>query len=123
MIRNLAAQRKTMTQKNSRLNKPWPPPQTQFRKGESRNPSGRPKKARRLTQDILIEKLSKMVPTVENGTMRKLTARQAMIRARVEQGLKGNVNAIAFVLRLARGTGQEKPEVIFEITGLYGPDD
>jgi hypothetical protein len=78
---------------------------------------------KKLTRDLLLEKLNKPVPIGEKGRIQKLTGRRAMVRARSEQGLKGNVNAIAWLLRLARDTGREKPEVVFEIIGLFGPDD
>src|ERR1700682_2839963 len=69
-----------------------PPRHTQFRKGTSGNPKGRPREAKNLAA-VLEEALAEKVPIVENGRGRKNTKRSAMIKQLVNKAASGDLRA------------------------------
>lgn len=69
-----------------------PPRHTQFRKGTSGNPKGRPREAKNLAV-VLEEALAEKVPIVENGRRRKITKRNAMIKQLVNKAASGDLRA------------------------------
>jgi uncharacterized protein DUF5681 len=69
-----------------------PPRHTQFRKGTSGNPKGRPREAKNLAA-VLEEALAEKVPIVENGRRRKITKRSAMIKQLVNKAASGDLRA------------------------------
>src|ERR1700728_4222742 len=69
-----------------------PPRNTQFRKGVSGNPKGRPKKALDFDDELLRE--SKMFITInENGRRRRISKHSAVIKQMLIQAAKGNIPA------------------------------
>lgn len=70
-----------------------PPKATQFKKGQSGNPKGRPKKANRSNQTILMDILEQQISTGLSGQKKKMQIREAIIRARVQKALKGDLRA------------------------------
>ncbi|NNL18619.1 MAG: hypothetical protein HKP37_07760 [Boseongicola sp.] len=84
-----------------------PPKETQFKKGESANPNGRPKGSRNFNTDL--EKvLNTMVTVSENGHPRKVSSQQAALMRLREKALKGDVRAIDRLLELAQKHAAEK---------------
>lgn len=77
-----------------------PPKHTQFKKGQSGNPRGRPKRSDdkhflELFEDVLTQAIS-----VKQGECTKvMQAREAVFHALVSQSLKGNVTASKIVLQ------------------------
>src|SRR5713226_854534 len=69
-----------------------PPRPTQFRKGTSGNPKGRPREAKNLAV-VLEEALAEKVAIVENGRRRKITKRSAMIKQLVNKAASGDLRA------------------------------
>lgn len=65
-----------------------PPKATQFKKGASGNPRGRPKKVRSVGA-ILREALSRKISVQENGATRKVLALDVIIRRLVNDAARG----------------------------------
>src|SRR4051812_23713755 len=70
-----------------------PPKQTQFTKGRSGNPSGRPKGSQNLAT-VMEKTMRQRVKVTENGRERYLTKFEAIILQLGNKALKGEVNAI-----------------------------
>jgi hypothetical protein len=81
-----------------------PPKETQFKKGRSGNPGGRPKRptdAAGIFREILSEPL-----TIREGESDlKMSAEEAVMYAQVRKAMQGNVSAFDAVLKLARSYG------------------
>jgi hypothetical protein len=79
-----------------------PPSHTQFKKGQSGNPDGRPKKVKRPLSlaDELLAIFLKPIIVNENGHRTKITKRQAMLIQLVNKALHGDLKALAMILRI-----------------------
>jgi hypothetical protein len=84
-----------------------PPKSSQFQKGRSGNPNGRPRGTRNFFTD-LEEVLSKKVTVVENGKKKKTSAQMATIQRLCEKALMGDQRSIALLLSLAEQLANEK---------------
>lgn len=74
-----------------------PPDHTKFKKGESGNPSGRPKGTTKVEQ--IIKKLEKQkVWVTENGTKKKMTKIELVVSALFSKASKGDVQAAKLLL-------------------------
>src|SRR3954464_13252669 len=82
-----------------------PPVHSQFKPGESGNPSGRTKGSQNiktLFNKILSEEIS-----LRDGTdVKRITKAEAVVRGVVVGALKGDARNMALLLRLAEQTGQ-----------------
>ncbi len=67
-----------------------PPKQTQFKKGQSGNPKGRPRKSKNMTT-VLTEVMAQTVTIKQNGKHRRVPLREAWAYKIGEAALKGNV--------------------------------
>ena len=76
-----------------------PPRATQFRKGQSGNPKGRPKQARGLRQ-LVATALAQQITIREGGRTSQVSKREALILSLITKGIKGDIRAAAQVLRL-----------------------
>lgn len=74
-----------------------PPRQSQFKKGRSGNPKGRPSGAKNLST-LLSEALNEPVIVAENGRHRKITKRQAAFKQLVNEAAKGNWRALKLLV-------------------------
>lgn len=98
-----------------------PPKSTQFRKGQSGNPNGRPKGRRNGPPFDAV--LSQMVTIRENGKDRRVTAAEAFLLQLAKEGLEGDARAASQTLEMieraknARGDGIV-PQVINVRFGL-----
>jgi hypothetical protein len=80
-----------------KVGKGRPPQWTRWKKGQSGNPKGRPKGAKNLAT-IFNEALNQKFEIQEKGKTRKITAREGIVRRLINEALKGNIKATAFVL-------------------------
>src|SRR5215469_2130 len=76
-----------------------PPRSSQFSKGKSGNPKGRPRGSRNLKTDLL-EELGSKVIVKEGSKRRSLTKQQALLKRLVERGFGGDHKAIALLFGL-----------------------
>ena len=86
-----------------------PPKHTQFRKGQSGNPRGRPRGTRNLATDLSAE-LSEIVRVREDGSSRHISKQRALIKSLMAKVLKGDTRAAATVLALHARVVPEQPE-------------
>lgn len=76
-----------------------PPTATQFKKGKSGNPKGRPKGSRTVgavLQDILQQRIS----VTENGKTRRLPALEVMLRRLANDAMRNEPTALKLMLSL-----------------------
>jgi hypothetical protein len=76
-----------------------PPEHSRWRKGQSGNRSGRPKSAANFADDLMAE-LSQLVRISENGKVRRITKRRALIKALTSNSIKGNARAASLLISL-----------------------
>lgn len=83
-----------------------PPAHTRFRKGQSGNPSGKPKKVL-SNAEIMTRQLDRKVTITVDGKKERLTKREVIHIATLQQAMKGNLNAakMAFELDNANHNG------------------
>jgi len=84
-----------MTDNNdsSKIGYGMPPKRTQFIKGTSGNPKGRPKGSQNLA--TLLEKIIRQrVSVTENGKSREMSKAEAILAQLVSKALRGDINAI-----------------------------
>jgi hypothetical protein len=86
-----------------------PPKHTQFKKGQSGNPRGRPRGTRNLATDLSAE-LSELVTVREAGHSRPISKQRALINSLMAKALKGDTRAAAMVLALHARIVPEQPE-------------
>ena len=74
-----------------------PPRHSQFKKGRSGNPRGRPSGSKNLST-LLNQALNERVVVAENGGRRKITKRQAIVTQLVNQSAKADWRATKILL-------------------------
>ena len=89
-----------------------PPKEHQFKKGQSGNPAGRPKKLH------LYERLKaigeELVTVVIDGKRQRVPAQEAMLRSAAAKALQGNIRDIRQYVMLCKDIGLPMPQVDFE---------
>ena len=89
-----------------------PPKHSQFPKGRSGNPKGRPKGIRNLKTDLAAE-LGKRIVVSEGGHRSRVSKQQALMMRLVEQALNGDMRALnALIDLITRAFGLEDPETL-----------
>jgi len=86
-----------------------PPKATQFKKGRSGNPKGRPKGSLNLATDLAAE-LGERITVREDGRTRTVSKQRALIKSLVAKALQGDVRAAASLLALYGRLISETPE-------------
>ncbi len=76
-----------------------PPKETQFQKGQSGNPKGRPKGAQNLARLARLE-LNQNIDIQENGRPVRMSRGRVMIKQHIAKALKGDPRAAEFILKL-----------------------
>lgn len=86
-----------------------PPKHSQFKKGRSGNPRGRPKGASSFKADLAAELQEKLALT-ENGKERKITKQRAFIKTLTAAAIKKDIRAVNALLACMRyfGVGAEE---------------
>lgn len=79
-----------------------PPKSSQFHKGQSGNPHGRPKGTKNLKTDLQ-EELRESIRVTEGGRTVVISKQRAMIKRTIELSLKGNIQATHLVTKLIAG--------------------
>ncbi|MBR1155190.1 DUF5681 domain-containing protein [Bradyrhizobium sp. JYMT SZCCT0428] len=77
-----------------------PPRRSQFSKGKSGNPNGRPKGARSLT-DRFEKTLNERVTINENGSRRTIRKSDAVMKQLVNKAASGDFRSIKLILEMA----------------------
>jgi Family of unknown function (DUF5681) len=78
-----------------------PPVGSRFRKGQSGNPGGRPKKLPNFP-DVVDSVLGELVNSSQDAQPGKITKQLALARALVAAGLTGDARAITAIIALSR---------------------
>ena len=90
-----------------------PPKTTQFKKGQSGNPSGRSKGKVKFTDvdSVLNDVLNALIPVNDNGRARKISKLRALLTQTVNKGLKGHHPSANLVLsQLAKRSTRSEPD-------------
>jgi hypothetical protein len=77
-----------------------PPKHSQFKKGQSGNPKGRPKGSKNLRTD-LHEELQEKVMVTERGRQRAVSKQRAMVKTIMSKALGGDARTLAILSDLA----------------------
>ena len=78
-----------------------PPRHSQFAKGQSGNPRGRPPGAKNM-KTLLSKALNELVIVTENGGCRKISKREAIVTQLVNRSAKADYKAIQILLGMLR---------------------
>src|SRR5215469_2581310 len=78
-----------------------PPRHTQFAKGQSGNPRGRPSGSKNLAT-LVREALNKMVIVTEDGGRRKISKCEAIVTQIINKAAKADLRAIKILLEIIR---------------------
>ncbi|SMQ64392.1 hypothetical protein SAMN06297468_1006 [Altererythrobacter xiamenensis] len=84
-----------------------PPKHTQFKKGQSGNPSGRPKKVRN-EEEIMLRELNALVPITEGGKKKSMTKMEIVLKRQVNLAMQGDPKAVRFVSELYRAAKKNR---------------
>ena len=97
-----------------------PPKATQFKKGQSGNPRGRPKGSRPVGA-VLQEILGQRIAVTENGKTRRLPALEVMLRRLANDAMRSEPAALKLMLSLVDRYGQS-PEAAIRIDEVLAED-
>lgn len=86
-----------------------PPKATQFKRGKSGNPKGRPKDSLNLATDLAAE-LGEPITVREDGRARRVSKQRALIKSLMAKALQGDVRATVALLALYARVITESPE-------------
>lgn len=86
-----------------------PPERTRWRKGQSGNPTGRPKSAPSFADDLIAE-LSEVIQVTEGGKLKRMTKRRALIKALTAGSLKGDARATSLLFSLCARVIESHPD-------------
>jgi hypothetical protein len=98
-----------------------PPKHSQFKKGQSGNPRGRPRGAKNAV-NLIEEALDKKIVVTENGRRRKISKAEAMATQLANRAAQGDYKATQTVLRhFTEPKNPIKPERELEDRSPTGP--
>jgi len=76
-----------------------PPPHTRFRKGQSGNPKGRPKRSENFAR-LARRTLNERIVIRENGERRSISKLEAVLKQLINRAATGDARAIRHVIKL-----------------------
>ena len=97
-----------------------PPKATQFKKGKSGNPRGRPKGSRSVGA-VMQEILGQRIAVTESGRTRRIPALEVMLRRLANDAMRNDVVALKTVLMLVDRYG-EAPESQIKLDEMLEED-
>jgi Family of unknown function (DUF5681) len=77
-----------------------PPKRTRFKKGQSGNPSGRPKGEPPSAAAIVAEELQSMVTITENGQQLEIDKFSLLVKQALNQGIKGKFQPVTSLVKI-----------------------
>lgn len=77
-----------------------PPKHSQFKKGQSGNPKGRPRSSKKSFEDDLHEVLSMPIKIIENGKTKYISGRKALLKKQFNEAIKGDSRAFKALIDL-----------------------
>lgn len=86
-----------------------PPRHSQFKKGVSGNPRGRPKGTRSFKADLISE-LQEKITVVENGRERRVSKQRAFVKTLTAAAIKKDIRAVSALLACMRYFGVDSDE-------------
>ena len=87
-----------------------PPKEYQFKKGQSGNPKGRPRKTKSF-HELVAEELNENITTTINGKNKRLSKKEALIRKVFDKAIKtGDLKYTKWLLDLDEQNKNLKPE-------------
>jgi hypothetical protein len=100
-----------------------PPKHTQFKKGQSGNPSGKPKKVLTHTE-IAARELDRRMTITEDGKKKRLSKREVIHKAIIQKAMKGDLKAIKMLIELdqAKSLGDQAEELM-KVTLVFPEED
>jgi hypothetical protein len=98
-----------------------PPKDTRFKKGQSGNPSGRPKKVSSFKTDLAAELQEKLV-LVENGKQRRVSKQKAFAKTLIAAAIQKDIRAVNALLACMRFFGVGSEEVVTEAADVSDLD-
>jgi len=91
--------------KGDKVGKGHPPKHSQFKKGKSGNPAGRPKGSKNL-KSLVDQLLGQKVPVVQNGQKKLIPMKQLLLTSLFSKASKGDVAALRLSLALIESSEQ-----------------
>jgi hypothetical protein len=102
-----------MSEQENKTGYKRPPVGSQFKKGQSGNPKGRPKGTRNFRTDLKAT-LARPVKITEGGRSRSISTQEAGLERLREKALKGDTRALDRMLALAERHGDEETAAMAE---------
>lgn len=97
-----------------------PPVASQWRKGQSGNPSGRKRGSLNLRTDLIAE-LEEVIQINEGGSSRRITKQRALLKSLAARGIQGDARAANLILSLI--SRLLEPDEQHAIPEEVGPED
>lgn len=116
MRKNSAKQRS----RHYEVGKGRPPRATRWKRGQSGNPSGRPKGSRKVSA-VLLDVIRQKVAVTENGKTRRIPALEVMLRRLANDAMRNDPRALKLVLSLVDRYADE-PEAATRIEDILAED-
>ncbi|MDG1416443.1 MAG: DUF5681 domain-containing protein [Maricaulis sp.] len=98
-----------------------PPKSTQFKRGKSGNPKGRPKGSKNLST-MIEETLYSKIPIREGGSSRQVTLVEAMLLKQKKLVLEGDIKALDRMFKMAASCQRLNPISDIEIA-TFDPEE
>ena len=100
-----------LNQNEEKIGYGQPPKNSQFPKGVSGNPKGRPRGSKNL-KTILKKELEEKMTIQEKGKTKKVTKQEAIVKTLVNNTLKGDKNAMQALLRLITNIVGDEVDIV-----------